>query len=68
MALPLTEGRWLLKVRSGGPSTPEEATDAWCGVVPLRLVAGAPEPAPWTSAAGTPVPPSVTGFVARVGR
>ena len=63
MALPITEGRWLLKVRSGGPSTPEEDTAAWTGVVPLRVVAGTPEPAPWTVDAGTPVPASVTSFV-----
>jgi nitroimidazol reductase NimA-like FMN-containing flavoprotein (pyridoxamine 5'-phosphate oxidase superfamily) len=68
MALPITAGRWLLKARSGGPSVPEEGTDAWCGVVPLRVLAGAPEPAPWTVAAGTPVPVSVTAFVERVNR
>jgi nitroimidazol reductase NimA-like FMN-containing flavoprotein (pyridoxamine 5'-phosphate oxidase superfamily) len=67
MALPITDGRWLLKERTGGPSTPEEATDAWCGVVPLRVVAGIPDAAPWTLAAGTPVPPSVAGLVDRVG-
>ncbi len=65
MALPIVEGRWLLKVRSGGPATPEEATDAWCGVIPLRTVAGDPEPAPWSAAAGTPVPPSVRALVER---
>ncbi len=64
MALPLTPGQWLLKVRSGPPSLPEEATDAWCGVVPLRTVAGRPEAAEWTRASDAPVPPSVTSFVA----
>jgi nitroimidazol reductase NimA-like FMN-containing flavoprotein (pyridoxamine 5'-phosphate oxidase superfamily) len=68
MALPIADGRWLLKARSGGPSTPEEETDAWCGVVPLRVVAGVPEPAPWTADAGIPVPPSVTRFVEQVNR
>jgi nitroimidazol reductase NimA-like FMN-containing flavoprotein (pyridoxamine 5'-phosphate oxidase superfamily) len=34
------------KVRTGGPVDDEEdyASDAWAGVVPLRLTAGAPEP------------------------
>ncbi len=63
MELPLEDGQWLLKVRSGPPATPDEPTDAWCGVVPLRTVAGAPEPAEWTRSSGTPVPASVTGFV-----
>ena len=31
MALPITEGRWLLKERSGGPSVPDEETDAVVG-------------------------------------
>ena len=60
MALPITDGRWLLKARSGGPSVPDEETDAWSGVVPFRVVAGEPEPAPWTVEAGTPVPASVS--------
>jgi nitroimidazol reductase NimA-like FMN-containing flavoprotein (pyridoxamine 5'-phosphate oxidase superfamily) len=65
MALPITEGRWLLKERSGGPSVPEEETAAWSGVVPFRVVAGDPEPAPWSVEAGTPVPASVTNLVKR---
>ncbi len=68
MALPITDGRWLLKVRSGGPGEPEDPTPAWTGVVPFRTVAGAPEPAPWTVTAGTPVPASVTALVERWGR
>ena len=68
MALPITDGRWLLKARSGGASEPDEPTDAWSGVVPFRTVAGDPEPAPWSVAAGTPVPASVTALVERVGR
>ncbi len=67
MALPITEGRWLLKVRTGGPGEPEEPTRAWCGVVPLRTVAGPPEPAPWTPAV-TPVPASVQALVHRWAR
>jgi nitroimidazol reductase NimA-like FMN-containing flavoprotein (pyridoxamine 5'-phosphate oxidase superfamily) len=68
MALPITEGSWVLKARSGGPSLPEQDPQgAWCGVVPLRLVAGEPVAAPWSKEAGVPVPPSVEGFVASVG-
>jgi len=65
MELPITPGRWLLKERSGGASVPDEETDAWSGVVPFRVVAGAPEPSPWSAEAGTPVPASVTAFVQR---
>ena len=65
MALPITPGRWLLKERSGGPSVPEEETDAWSGVVPFRVVAGEPVPSAWSAEAGTPVPASVHGLVER---
>ena len=65
MQLPITPGRWLLKERSGGPSVPDEETDAWSGVVPFRVVAGAPEPSPWSVEACTPVPASVTALVER---
>ena len=68
MSLPIADGRWVLKVRSGGASAPDEQTDVWSGVVPLRVVAGEPEPAPWSVEAGTPVPASVTAFAERVGR
>ena len=68
MALPISDGRWVLKARSGGPSVPDEGSDAWCGVVPLRTVAGAPEPAPWTARDGAHVPASVERFVERVNR
>lgn len=68
MELPIADGQWVLKARSGGASAPDEQTDAWSGVVPLRIVAGDPEPAQWSVEAGTPVPESVTAFVDRVGR
>ena len=58
MQLPIVEGGWTVKVRTGPPGAPEEETDAWSGVVPFRLVAGVAEPAPWIPS-GTPVPPSV---------
>ncbi|HET7761480.1 MAG TPA: DUF1272 domain-containing protein [Phycicoccus sp.] len=68
MALPITDGQWLLKVRDGGPTPPEEETDAWCGVVPFRTVADVPHPAPWTDEAGTEVPASVTALLDRWSR
>jgi nitroimidazol reductase NimA-like FMN-containing flavoprotein (pyridoxamine 5'-phosphate oxidase superfamily) len=62
MALPIVDGGWTVKVRTGPPGVPDEPTDAWCGVVPFRLVAGEPEPAPWV-APGAPVPESVRRLV-----
>lgn len=61
MALPITEGDWLVKVRAAGAGEPAEETDAWTGVVPLRVVAG--EPQPEERATGIPVPASVAAFV-----
>ncbi|MGL5864679.1 MAG: DUF1272 domain-containing protein [Dermatophilaceae bacterium] len=65
MALPIADGRWLLKTRTGGPTPPDGPTEAWCGVVPLRTVAGEPEPADWSVEAGTAVPASVRALLAR---
>ncbi|MGL5816254.1 MAG: pyridoxamine 5'-phosphate oxidase family protein [Phycicoccus sp.] len=65
MALPITEGRWLLKTRTGGPTPPDAPTDVWCGVVPMHTVAGQPEPASWSVEAGVEVPESVRALVAR---
>ncbi len=65
MALPITDGRWVLKARTGGPGEPDEETTAWTGVVPFRTVAGDPEPAPHATASGAPVPASVRALVAR---
>jgi uncharacterized protein len=64
LALDLTEAS--VKVRTG-PPLDDEADVAvpdgpWAGVVPIRTVAGAPEPCPLLPA-GAPVPPHV-----RVGR
>lgn len=60
MALPIEDGRWLMKVRNGPPSTNEEAEaepDVWAGIVPLTSGYGAPEAADWSRE--TPVPASV---------
>jgi nitroimidazol reductase NimA-like FMN-containing flavoprotein (pyridoxamine 5'-phosphate oxidase superfamily) len=56
MELPINEGSWTYKERTGGPSAPDEEVDVWCGVIPLRRVAAVPEPAAWSVG---PVPASV---------
>ncbi|WP_151523641.1 pyridoxamine 5'-phosphate oxidase family protein [Serinicoccus kebangsaanensis] len=55
LVLPIEEGSWLFKSRTGGADAPSERS-VWTGVVPLRLVAGEPEPTPGTTA---PTPASV---------
>lgn len=60
LALPIEEGSWLLKARTGGTEAPQDPA-VWTGVVPLRMVAGEPEPTPGVSA---PVPASVEGVLA----
>ncbi|WP_370618508.1 pyridoxamine 5'-phosphate oxidase family protein [Mumia sp. Pv 4-285] len=60
MVLALPIRRWSLKVSDGWPDdeTVDVAGPAWAGVVPLREVAGEPQPAP-DLRDGIPVPPSV---------
>ena len=60
LALPIEEGSWLYKERSGLPGEPAEevAPTTWMGVVPFRTVRGPAEPAPWTHP-DAPVPDSV---------
>ena len=65
MALPIVDGLWTVKVRTGGPSVPEGPTDAWSGVVALRTVADPPQPAAWVPE-GDPLPDSVRRLVNRV--
>ena len=60
MSLPITEGAYLAKTRTGTASAPDEETHAWHGVVELRTVALPPEPAPTCVAAE--VPASVRDF------
>lgn len=54
------------KIRTGGPIDDEDdyALPVWAGVVPLRMVAGAPEPDD-RLAAGTPVPAHVRELAKR---
>ena len=61
LALPLAEAS--VKISAGPPSDSEDPPPdpaVWAGVLPLRLVAGEPEPAPDVPP-GVPVPPSVAG-------
>jgi nitroimidazol reductase NimA-like FMN-containing flavoprotein (pyridoxamine 5'-phosphate oxidase superfamily) len=67
LALPIDEAS--AKVRSGGPVDDEEdyALPAWAGVIPLRMVAGAPE-ADDRLRAGTPLPTYASGYSRPAGR
>lgn len=60
MAMPITEGRYMTKTRTGSAGQPGEETDAWHGVVELRTVALDPVAAPTNTA--TEVPQSVRDF------
>ncbi|ANS79439.1 Pyridoxamine 5'-phosphate oxidase-related, FMN-binding [Serinicoccus hydrothermalis] len=55
LVLPIEEGSWLFKERTGG-TDPSTDPEVWSGVVPLRLVAGMPEP---TAGVTAPTPGSV---------
>ena len=61
LALTITDDNWLMKTRTGGPGEPVGEVDVWCGVVPLHVVAGTPQSAPWSVGE---VPESVRRFVA----
>lgn len=65
MQLVIRDGDWLVKVRTGGPGEPDGPTDAWTGLVPIRVVAEEPVPDP--RSAGLPVPASVRERVRRGG-
>lgn len=60
LALPIAEGMWIYKERTGPPSEPEPGADpdAWTGVVPIRSVRGPAEPSPWGKT-DIPLPGSV---------
>lgn len=66
LAMPITPGGWVHKASLDGPDTPQgdDGVGVWGGVVPLRTVAGDPEPAAWSDA---PVPASVLRLVERHG-
>ena len=64
LALPIVEGAWTAKVRTGGTGTPEEETEAWMGVVPITPVYGEPLAEEW--ARERPVPASVRRLVGPV--
>lgn len=57
LALPIIDGAWTMKVRTGGPAALAEPTDAWRGVVPITTIHGTPEPT--EDSADRPLPESV---------
>ena len=68
MALQITDGKWLLKARTGWPSDPQAAEadpSTWTGIVPTGTTYGAPVPAPWSES--LPIPASVRELVTRAG-
>jgi uncharacterized protein len=60
MVLRMPIEHWSLKISDGWPEDDEDdlAGDVWAGVIPLRVTAGDPLPAP-DLRPGIPVPPSV---------
>lgn len=56
LALPIADGSWTYKERTGGASDPDEPTDAWAGLVPRVVRWGVPERASFSDAE---LPPSV---------
>ncbi|PIE26947.1 MAG: pyridoxamine 5'-phosphate oxidase [Micrococcales bacterium] len=62
--LPIEDGSWLFKSRTGGSTPPPQGqTDTWTGVVPLRVVAGEPLRDSWNHA-GVEVSDAVRAVVA----
>ena len=54
MTLPIVDGQWIAKVRTGPPGSPEPGGGVWEGVVPVRLTADDPQPAPWITDQAVP--------------
>ena len=65
LRLPIVDGQWLAKARTGSASV-EEGDDpsVWTGVLPVRTVFGLPQPSPETAERGIPVAGSVARRVA----
>lgn len=64
LRLPITEGGWTVKARTGSAGEPSTDAGAWRGVVPLREQWADPEPAPGQDPT-VPVPASVAALVGR---
>lgn len=60
-SMPIHDGQWMVKVRTGPPGTVVPDSPAWQGVVPVSTRFGAPEPAP--GLADRPIPTSVRRLV-----
>lgn len=61
LALPIEDGSWLMKSRTGGPGPADAPHDAWTGVVPARMMYDDPEPEP--DSVNRPVPASVRSLL-----
>lgn len=62
LALPIIDGRWTAKVRTGGPGAPDEPVDVWRGVLPVHQVYGEPVAADGVPE-DDPVSPSVRRLI-----
>ncbi len=62
MWLPVVDGQWTVKVRDAWSDVPDEPTDVWIGIVPVRTGYGEPVAAPFCPP-GAEVPPSVRRLV-----
>ena len=68
LSLEITDGRWTVKTRQGGPAEPgpDDVVDErlWTGTVPIHLTLGTPTTAEHQPA-DLPVSPSVLSYLAR---
>lgn len=64
LQLPLRDGCWVLKARTGPADPPDEPTTAWSGVLPVHTVAGEPQADDWVDPRAS-VPSSVQALRAR---
>ncbi len=61
LALPITDGSWIVKTRNAWSDVPDEPTAAWIGIVPLETRFGDPRTAPFSPT--EQVPASVVAMV-----
>ncbi|MGC5257328.1 pyridoxamine 5'-phosphate oxidase family protein [Gordonia sp. DT218] len=57
LALPIVDGQWLAKARSGGPGSDGVGSDGWTGHIPMRVVYDEP-----VTASPGDLPASVAGL------
>ena len=64
LALPIIDGQWTAKARTGGPGAADEPADVWRGVLPVRQTYGEPVVADGVPP-GQEVSPSVRRMIGR---